>query len=385
MNPSIWELDSFYKNRDVIIVGAGFTGLWTAISIKEKFPEKTILVIERNPIPIGASTRNAGFACFGSLTEILADAEKMGWEKTLDLVKMRFDGLQKIRNYFRPEEIDFEFGGGYEILNDDLPLKKMDEVNEKLKTITGLEKTYSLKQEKIEKFGLKNSPFLVENPCEGSLHSGKFVQKLLDKCKSLGIEFLFGAAILAISENENEVQIKAENFKINAEKLVIATNAFAKDLISNADLFPVRGQVLLTEPIEDLKLKGTFHYDEGFVYFRNVGNRILLGGARNLDFLTEETTELATTDFIQNYLELFLKEHILVNREFKISHRWSGIMAMGKEKSPIVERISNRQIIAVRLSGMGVALAPKIGEMVAFLLQDASDFCNGNIKLDGLL
>ena len=106
MNPSIWELETFYRNRDVIIIGAGFTGLWTAISIKENFPEKSVLVVERSSISMGASTRNAGFACFGSLTEIIGDSENMGWDKTLDLVKMRLEGLQKIQNYFKPEEID---------------------------------------------------------------------------------------------------------------------------------------------------------------------------------------------------------------------------------------------------------------------------------------
>ncbi len=367
---SIWELETFYRNRDIIIVGAGFTGLWSAISIKEKFPDKSVLVVERSPVPIGASTRNAGFACFGSLTEIIADSEKMGWKKTLDLVKMRFEGLQKIQTYFKPEEIDFENCGGYEILNNDEPLQRIDEVNEKLKTITNLEKTYFLNQQKIEELGLGNSGFLVENPCEGLLHSGKLLQKLLEKCQSLGIEFLFGTEVLGISETENSVKISTKNFEIQSEKLVLATNAFTKNLLPEIDLFPVRGQILLTEPIENLKLKGTFHYDEGFYYFRNLGNRVLLGGARNRDFKNEETTSLETTEFLQSHLEYFLKTVILSpenypNQNFKITHRWSGIMAMGAEKSPIVKQLSERQFCAVRLSGMGVALAPKIGEIVA--------------------
>jgi glycine/D-amino acid oxidase-like deaminating enzyme len=368
MNASIWELETFYRKRDVIIIGAGFTGLWSAVSIKEKFPEKSVLIVERNSIPLGASTRNAGFACFGSLTEVIADSQKMDWEKTLELVKMRFEGLQKIQYYFKKEEIDFERNGGYEILNKDEPLEKIDEVNEKLKFITGIEKTYFPNQNKIAEFGLGNSKYLIENPCEGSLHSGKLLQKLLEKCQNLGIEFLFGTEVSAINENENFVSIKAENIDIQSEKLIIATNAFIKDLLPKVDLVPARGQILLTEPIKDLKLKGTFHYDEGFYYFRNLGNRILLGGARNQDFYQEETDEFAVTDFLQNHLENFLKTVILPNQNFKISHRWSGIMAMGNEKSPIVEKISERQICAVRLSGMGVALAPKIGEVVAKMI-----------------
>ncbi|MGC4234401.1 MAG: FAD-binding oxidoreductase, partial [Niabella sp.] len=66
---SIWEAETFYAPQDIIIVGAGFTGLWTAFYLKQKYPSKKITIIERGPVPAGASGRNAGFACFGSLTE----------------------------------------------------------------------------------------------------------------------------------------------------------------------------------------------------------------------------------------------------------------------------------------------------------------------------
>ncbi|MEJ5052054.1 FAD-dependent oxidoreductase [Chryseobacterium culicis] len=366
---SIWELDTFYRKRDIIIIGAGFSGLWTAISIKEKYPEKSVLIIERNAIPLGASTRNAGFACFGSLTEVIADAHKMGWEKTLALVKMRFDGLQKIRHYFTHEEIDFDLNGGYEILNDEEPLSHIDDINEKLKAITGLDQTYTLKQDKILEFGLKKSTFLVENPCEGSLHSGKLLQKLLEKCHELKIEFLFGTEVGNIEETANEVEVYlSTDLSVKADQLIYCTNAFTSTFLENENIIPARGQILLTGPIEDLKLKGTFHYDEGYYYFRNVGNRVLLGGGRNQDFKTEETSAFETTEFLQHHLENFLKEVILPDNDFTIALRWSGIMAMGDEKSPIVKQISERQFCAVRLSGMGVALAPKIGEMIAEMI-----------------
>ncbi len=372
MKPSIWELETFYRNRDVVIIGGGFTGLWSAISIKGKFPEKSVLIVEKNNIPLGASTRNAGFSCFGSFTEIVSDSEIMGWEKTLDLVKMRFEGLQKIKETFNAEEIDYEKCGGFEIINDEEILSKVPEVNLKLKPITGSENTFVLSSSKISEFGLQNAKYLVENSLEGALHSGKLVQKLLEKAQSLGVEFLFGSGVLEIIENENEVQVGFENFNLITQKLVIATNAFCKDLVPQIDVIPVRGQILLTEPIENLKLKGTFHFDEGFYYFRNLGNRILLGGARNLNFEAEETSEMETTEILQNHLLEFLRTVILPNKDFEIAHRWSGIMAMGKEKSPIVEKISPRQIVAVRLSGMGVALAPKIAEMVSELVGESS-------------
>jgi len=368
-NPSIWEAETFYRKRDITIIGSGFTGLWSAISIKEKYPEKSVLIIERNSVPTGASTRNAGFACFGSLTEIISDSEKMGWKKTLDLVKMRFEGLQKIQNYFTQDDIDFDLCGGYEILNDESALENLNEVNEKLAFITKTENTFRIANEKIGEFGLGKSEFLVENLCEGSLHSGKLLIKLVEKCHELKVEFLCATEVKSVSETENEVEIKIdENLILKSDKVIFCTNAFSSKFLKSEEIIPARGQIILTEPIENLKLKGTFHYDEGFYYFRNLGNRILLGGARNLDFETEKTTEFKTTEFLQNHLEQFLKEVILPNQDFKIAMRWSGIMAMGNEKTPIVKQFSERQFCAVRLSGMGVALAPKIGEMVCGLV-----------------
>jgi glycine/D-amino acid oxidase-like deaminating enzyme len=365
ISASIWELETFYRKREIAIIGSGFTGLWTAISIKEKFPEKSVLIIERSPVPTGASTRNAGFACFGSLTEIVSDAKKMGWEKTLDLVKMRFEGLQKIQQYFSADEIDFELCGGYEILNDAKVLAKLNEVNQHLFSITKTQETFKVINEKIKEFGLGKSEFLVGNLCEGSLHSGKLLMKLVEKCHELKVEFLCGTEVESVSENENEVEIKIdENLSLKSDKVIFCTNAFSSKFLKSEEIIPARGQIILTEPIENLKLKGTFHYDEGFYYFRNLGNRILLGGARNQDFETEETTDFETTEFLQNHLEKFLKDVILPNQDFKIAMRWSGIMAMGNEKTPMVRQLSERQFCAVRLSGMGVALAPKIGEMV---------------------
>ena len=83
---SFWEKNSFL-NYDYIIVGSGILGLSTACEIKESFPDKEILVLERGIFPTGASTKNAGFLCFGSLTEILADIKLKGEDNAIQLVE----------------------------------------------------------------------------------------------------------------------------------------------------------------------------------------------------------------------------------------------------------------------------------------------------------
>jgi glycine/D-amino acid oxidase-like deaminating enzyme len=125
---------------------------------------------------------------------------------------------------------------------------------------------------------------------------------------------------------------------------------------------------LITKPIANLDIRGTFHLDKGYYYFRNFENRILLGGGRNLDFEGETTTELAQTEKIQNKLEDLLKDVILPHREVEIEHRWSGIMGIGTSKTPIVSQISEHVYCGVRLGGMGVAIGSIVGKELAELV-----------------
>ena len=69
---SYWEKSVFGGHRDVVIIGAGITGLNAALNLKIAKPKLKITVLEKGVIPSGASTKNAGFACFGSISEILS-------------------------------------------------------------------------------------------------------------------------------------------------------------------------------------------------------------------------------------------------------------------------------------------------------------------------
>ncbi|MCB0817018.1 MAG: FAD-dependent oxidoreductase, partial [Flavobacteriales bacterium] len=96
---------------------------------------------------------------------------------------------------------------------------------------------------------------------------------------------------------------------------------------------------------------------------------ILLGGGRHLDKTGETTLEEGTSPVIQQALETLLREVILPDREFTIERRWSGVMGFGRQgKEPLVERLGNRIVTAVRLSGMGVAIGPRVARRAVELL-----------------
>lgn len=377
MNPSLWEKESFLSPADILIAGSGFVGLWSAYHLKKKNPRLRITVIDRGYIPTGASTRNAGFACFGSVTELIKDSFTMGDDNMLTLVEMRHRGLEKITNTFRKKQIDYTNVGGYELIpaiQKDKYSELKDQVkwlNKLLRGVTNVKKTFSFADEKIKQFGFAEVGHIIFNELEGYLHPGKLCQQLMLKVQAMGVNIVPATEITHHESKADGITVHTNrNFSLRGERLLICTNGFAKQLLPDLEIVPARGQVLVTAPLPSLKFKGTFHYDEGYYYFRNLGNRILIGGARNLAVDEETTTALDTTSLIQETLENFISRHLLPRTPFKITDRWSGIMGLGAEKMPIIKKLNDRLFCAVKMSGMGVALAPVAGEQIASMMND---------------
>jgi len=370
MNLSYWEYKSWFENLDFTIVGSGIVGLHAALNLKERFPASKILIIEKGTLPEGASTKNAGFACFGSLSEIIDDLKSQSRQEVFNLISKRWEGLQLLRNRVGDAAMDFQPNGGYELFVEkdkdifDECLEKLDFVNELL---FPLFKSPVFKVQR-DTFGFeKIQQQLIFNSFEAQIDTGKMMQKLLKLAYAEGILILNNQTVTDYQENDSEVQVSLADFLFSTKKLLFATNGFSKDLFSE-DIQPARAQVLITKPISNLEIKGTFHLDKGYYYFRNIDNRILFGGGRNLDFQGETTTDFGNTNLIQNELERLLKEVILPNYNFEIEHRWSGIMGMGSSKNPIVKQLSNHVYCGVRLGGMGIAIGSLVGKELADLV-----------------
>ncbi|MFY8108472.1 MAG: NAD(P)/FAD-dependent oxidoreductase [Bacteroidia bacterium] len=371
---SFWENKNFL-HFDVLVIGSGICGLSAACSIKEKNKNLNIAIIERGILPSGASTKNAGFACIGNPTEDLADLDLMGKESLIQLVSKRFSGLQILRNRLGDENIGYEATGSHEIIfhNQEFDESKIELLNQILFPV--------FDQPVFEKLPSHHSYFgfdknkvqsIYKNNLDGQIDTGLMMDNFISYANSLGIRILTGTSVEAFEDlgNSIELSLKSEfqSIKIKTQKLAICTNAFSKKLIPEIDLQPGRGQVLITNEIEGLQLNGTYSFDEGYYYFRNVGKRVLFGGGRNLDFKTEESLEFELNPKIQNQLISHLKEWIIPQHDFTIERQWTGIMAFGGNKTPFIKRLSNNVVAGVRMNGMGVALSGKIGEELAEML-----------------
>ena len=359
---SYWEIKSFTA-YDVAIVGAGITGLSTAIELKEKQPDLQIIVLEKGLLPTGASTKNAGFACVGSLTEILADLNTMTEQAVVDLVKWRKEGLDILRKRLGDRHIDYLENGSYELCFDDMNYSNaIERVNNLLWPIFNKPVFHMTPA----RFGFHNKvKTIISSAAEGQIDTGKMIKQLVLLAGKLGIEIKTGYGVEALEQTADGVNIKHSQLNISAKKVCVCANAFAQTLLPELEVKPGRGQVLITKPIENLPFKGIFHFQEGYYYFRTLGKRVLFGGGRQLDFKGETTFDFNLNQTIQADLENKLATIILPNIPFEIEHRWTGIMAFGSTKAPIVKQISQHLYAAVRFGGMGVAIGSKAAEQIA--------------------
>ena len=366
---SYWERTSLNAPTDFLIVGSGFVGLCAALETRKTFPRASILVVDRAPVGFGASTRNAGFGCFGSPSELLDDAKRVPLSTVIDRVERRYRGLQQWLSWFSPDAFDWFPGGGQEVFSaDKYSLFKeceafLPELNRQVGSFMNHSSVYSKNETKHRSPSL---PYALSIAIEGHLHPGKLMELLRKKAQTEHIVLRGGVTIEPFSHwtrTEKGWEIPSQEGILVSERVLVATNAFTQHLFPELEVEPARGQVLLTAPLpQGNPWIGSFHADEGYLYFRNVGQGLLLGGGRNRFREQEKNDSGCTSEEVMNYLESFLREHLLPHQPVEITDRWAGTMGFGpkNEKEPLVLQKAPGVVVACRMGGMGVALAPSV-------------------------
>lgn len=359
---SYWEREEWFRPADLMIVGAGIVGASTALFYKEIYPDHDVVIVERGSSPMGASTRNAGFSCIGSISEHLADIELTGIDTVLKRIQRRWNGLSLLKNTLGEEAIGYEHTGGYEVFYEDQLFQKcrseIDSLNMRMEEILGEEEVYS-------ETTYEGVPAIL-NRLDGSINSGKMMRSLHEKISKLGVRTLWNSEVLSVEEGS--VLLK-NGQELKANKIALTVNGFISGL-SDVNVLPARGYVFVSQPIDGLKWKGTFNYNEGYVYFRNIDNRLLLGGGRNVAKEEETTSEFGVNPSIREYLISFANEKLQLPKGWEIDLEWSGIMGVTADKEPIIREVKPGVWAAAGLSGMGIAIGMQVAkDLVLFVLK----------------
>lgn len=376
---SFWEYNTWFDHTDVTIVGAGLVGLNAAIELKTRQPRLKVVVLERGSLPSGASTKNAGFACFGSPTELLDDLDQLGETLTWETVEMRWKGLQRLRQLVGDAAIRYEGLGGYEVFcapdqsRYEAALERLPYLNRILADLTGIPQVFQSADEQIGSLGFKGVDHLLLNTAEGQIDTGCMVKALTRKAQELDVLLVNGIGITGFEHRGDQgvVLLTEQGWRIPTRKVLLCTNGFTRRFFPDLEVFPARNQVMITRPLPGLRLKGCFHYDQGYFYLRNIGDRVLIGGGRHLAGESEVTDGFGTTPFIRETLHHLLDTVFLPDTSWEEEYWWSGILGIGPSKKPLTEWVETHIAVAVRMGGMGVAIGSLVGEKGADLILEA--------------
>ena len=355
------------SNYDFVVVGAGFTGLSAAYHLATKHKGAKIALLDRYLPPLGASTRNAGFACIGTVGEFIADSQLEQDERVWDRMHERWQGLSLLRSILGDQVIGYEPLGGHELFTEEEEFERVTtylaSCNTALKQRTGLDQWYNLTR--------INGYNAIQMPREGQLQPAMAWSGFAQLCEQMGIHLVWGRSLVEMTEKMDGVILRVEerengNRELHSSSVILATNAFSKSLDQDVSVRPGRGLVLLTKALDSQPWRGTFHAQQGYIYFRNVGaDRLLLGGARHVDLSGETTAQFGVNSDIKVFLGKYMKQVLRIDPT-EVEFEWSGIMGFTPDKNPVIRtEISGNTAWAVGLSGMGVALSTELGRKVA--------------------
>lgn len=375
MNTSYWERETFLEHYDLLVVGAGIAGLSVAIELKKRRPNFHVAVLERSWLSDGASSKNAGFACFGSLSEFIDDLKDMSFDEVTGLAVRRYRGIEKLVNEYSQEVLKLDWNGGHELFfqEDEASFKEccahVDQFNNAFELALNIRPYTVLPVHEFQ--GIRNLVGVISNKYEGGLNTGSMLNAMRERALSLGVQLFNGVEVINYSSSKNEVKVETSIGIWKAKRIAFCTSSFHSNLFEDLQMTSKRNQVIVTKPLPDLKLNGTFHHQQGFNYFRNLDGRILMGGMRHHFPNTESTSIQGNTEEVVSALSNFLQHKIHTTSAIEIDLAWSGILGVGKDERPVVMEVQEHVFVGARLGGIGVAIGSLIGEELAELIDSS--------------
>ena len=369
MEWSFWERDAFRKHYDIFIIGGGFSGLSTAYFLSKNNPKLSIAVLDQQIHQRKASTRNAGMACISSLSELLNDVESEGWDAVLSLIEKRWKGLELMRSLFPLEEIHYRDVKAGELFFEgqtyaaDKYLPRMEEANENLQSVVG--KTYFSSAPGF--FPGHEKGHFVKHKKEGQLHPARLHRAWTKHCRDQGVDILEGLECMHCEKKRSGFEIRTQGPVFSASKVLWATNGAVSSVYPEQDVKPVQNHVWVFSSQNPVSWEGNIHAESGYVYARNIGDQLLIGGARHQQ--DHRGKDLADSgEAIYSYLLDFARRFLWEDKDAHISEpiaHWTGYLGVGGKKEPILREIRDGEFILARLNGMGVALSSYLGREMA--------------------
>ncbi len=369
------RLDQASTQTDVIIVGAGFTGLWTAYHLSLIAPDLDVTVIEAELVGFGASGRNGGWC----IAELAADQAR--WTALSDaagaaaLDRAMHDTVDSIESIVATHKIDCDFVRGGEI-----HLARNGGQTPRLKALANGSTSFWLgAEEASDKCGATNVLGGLFVPSTAVLHPAKLVTSLADIVEAAGVHVYEQTRATAVEPGK----VTTSDGVITATHVVLATEGYTAAIDGyRRSVAPLSTMMVATEPLSDDMLRevrlddrttftdGRFHVIYGQ---RTADDRLAFGG-RCAPY--KYGSKIPPNEWYQTFDSI---AHSLVDlfpsvADAKITHQWGGVMGLPRNWTPSVNLdTSNRFYRAGGYVGEGVAATELAGRTMALAIAGIDD------------
>jgi gamma-glutamylputrescine oxidase len=383
MSISSWLDESRGKvvETDVLIVGAGLTGLSLAYWLNQEDPSLRVTIVERARPGFGASGRNAGFITCGSVEHFNRLCERWGEPKALEMWRFSEKNLELLREHIIQDSKDVEFRS-----DGTFSLASTEEEYTELKHTSALMRKFDISVDVLEKsdiekrLGVANFVGGIKYLKDASIDPVKLLGRMQSK---LSCDIMTGTEVFEITNNSDAtVTARTDKAEIRASVAILALNGYSAQLKSffKDKIYPTRGQIMTTESVAPF-MEGACYANFVLDYFRQLQDgRVLMGGFRQLDKATEVGYSDHVTDVIQDALYEFLQTYIPRLKNAKITHRWSGVMGFSADGQPLVGSLPDEPNIYFvgGYTGHGLGLAFHSAKCLVDLMfgRELPDFLN---------
>jgi glycine/D-amino acid oxidase-like deaminating enzyme len=352
-------------DADVCIVGAGYSGLYTALRLAEA--GKRVVMLEAARVGWGASGRNGGQAILGFSCDMPPIEAQLGRDEAMAIWQLVRDAAGEIRQRIKVHAIDCDWRDGH-LWTAVLPRRVgiLTEWQEEASTRWGYRGLQFIP--KAELGAWVDSPryqAALYDPEAGHLHPLKYVLGLAEAAERAGVRIFEASAATDYRETGNRIRITTANGEVSCGALVLACNVYLGDLDRERSrrILPVGTFMVATEPLSERAAKlvpsGACVTDNQFVldYFRvTADQRLLFGGG--CTYLGGMPSDIRTA------MRPALDRVFPQLKDVRLDYGWGGLIDCTLRRTPDFGRRGN-VFWAQGFSGHGVIPTCVAGRVLA--------------------
>lgn len=381
--PAEGGFDAPPRDIDVVVVGAGFTGLAAALTLARA--GRSVLVVDAGVPGIGASTRNGGQVGSGNQKfRVRTLIEMKGERKAVAMLREGVEMLDGIERLVRDEAIDcaFERCGRFRGAMRPEHYEAMARDMEDLRRFAGVEFDMVPKAGQRSEIGTDRFHGGSLLPQDASLHPGRYHAGLLRRVREAGALVAGNAAVRDIVPDGQGHLVRFDGQDVRARDVIVATNGYTKNVGSyfSKRIVPIVSSQIATGPIAQERFDAVFpkrrvfgNSNRVFFYFRPAPgeNRIVWGGRSNHVARRGSAASFRhlARDLVDTFPDL---------GDVPVSHAWSGLIGYTFDEFPHLGRSPDGVHFAMGYCGTGVSRSTHFGRKIALQLlghpEGASEF-----------